>query len=755
MKNVLLALALVAPAAAECPNACSGHGTCGAFDECHCFPNWQEADCSGKTCPFALAHVDSPKGDLDGSADALSGRTTTVIEGNTVYPYGTTEQYPLMVDSFGRELSNTAHAYAECGNKGLCDRKSGECECFPGYEGAGCQRASCPDPTCSGHGSCMSAKDLAKADHDNVYRLWDKDVSMGCKCEPGFTGPTCSDKMCKYGVDPLYDDDEMMSIRAPTARVVFSVDNSTKEADDNTPFDATHPTTEFISGTYAIKFYDVFGEDFQTEPLLASADCDAVVSALESLPGGVIPADSVRCTSTAMLAGGDSSDVTYDLLFEETPGDLKPIEINAYLDGTRPTLYVASKNSSSKVDFDVDIAVYPNYHGISGEFIDYFSDYCDGVVVQVENGYGEYGAGDEGIYLGKMVDLTAAEKKLLKRCLGDSDGDSDNNVEVYNWDHSTWNSSYHPHIIKMAPHPSSGSSPKEDVYDAGKFTLLYFHEPDVINGASSDAEGGSFFTSSQMDDEDRDYIVFTTEGTATVIANGTTGHMEAGVTSGTEVTHNPVTAYFEKGSDTIYTSQDISCYSGTYHATMGDSEYYKADQIKYTYTSPDMLNDCIEKGDYIFLFSNFITTAADTDPTSHGPAAATAGFSNNVGNMYKVVKIGVAPTSASTYLVEDRFYIVLDKVINYDGSMTATRFLSSTAGGAADQRYTDDDLNAVPLDQMIGMQMVVKFTPSDSGNYEYVQECSGRGLCDSGSGLCECFTGYTNDNCDQQSALAV
>jgi hypothetical protein len=180
MNSVFLALALglAAPVAAECPNACSGHGTCGAFDECHCFPSWQEADCSGRTCPFALAHVDSPKGDLDGSADALSGRTTTVIEGNTVYPYGTTEQYPLMVDTFGRELINTAHAYAECGNKGLCDRKSGECECFPGYEGAGCQRASCGDPTCSGHGTCMSAKDLAKADHDNRYRLWDKDVAV-------------------------------------------------------------------------------------------------------------------------------------------------------------------------------------------------------------------------------------------------------------------------------------------------------------------------------------------------------------------------------------------------------------------------------------------------------------------------------------------------------------------------------------------------------------------------------------------------
>ena len=46
--------------------ACSGHGTCGTFDECICYPNWQEADCSGRTCPFVPAHVDTPKGDLDG-----------------------------------------------------------------------------------------------------------------------------------------------------------------------------------------------------------------------------------------------------------------------------------------------------------------------------------------------------------------------------------------------------------------------------------------------------------------------------------------------------------------------------------------------------------------------------------------------------------------------------------------------------------------------------------------------------------------
>jgi len=40
-------------------------------------------------------------------------------------------------------------------------------------------------------------------------------------------------------------------------------------------------------------------------------------------------------------------------------------------------------------------------------------------------------------------------------------------------------------------------------------------------------------------------------------------------------------------------------------------------------------------------------------------------------------------------------------------------------------------------------------------SYGYVSECSNRGLCNSEEGVCECFSGYTNDNCDMQSAVAV
>ena len=66
-------LALVGFAAAECPNACSGHGTCGAKDSCSCYQNYQGNDCSERTCYFGIAHVDTPKGDLN--ADGMvSGR---------------------------------------------------------------------------------------------------------------------------------------------------------------------------------------------------------------------------------------------------------------------------------------------------------------------------------------------------------------------------------------------------------------------------------------------------------------------------------------------------------------------------------------------------------------------------------------------------------------------------------------------------------------------------------------------------------
>jgi len=293
-----IALILIAGVTAECPNACSGHGTCGAKDSCSCYQNYQGNDCSERTCYFGIAHVDTPKGDLN--ADGyVSGPLTTVITGSEVYPWGTTEQFP-------NADANEGHFYMECSNKGICDRKSGECDCFDGYEGSACARASCPNE-CSGHGTCESIKELSELSHYDTtshdvattspptatdftssidesyaYDLWDQDKTMGCKCDPVYYGPDCSLRKCKYGVDPLFFDDADGRIYQTTVVHLGSKD---------TAFGSGHTgAAGDIGGTFKIVFYDVFGEKYVTKPISAANTLVAsdVEHALEALPNGVI-----------------------------------------------------------------------------------------------------------------------------------------------------------------------------------------------------------------------------------------------------------------------------------------------------------------------------------------------------------------------------------------------------------------------------------------------------------------------------------
>jgi len=95
---------------------------------------------------------------------------------------------------------NEAHFYRECSNKGLCDRSTGLCECFPGYEGEGCVRTSCPND-CSGHGTCNLISDISTTSDD--YSAWDSEKTQVCSCDAGYEGPDCSMRSCPRGADPV------------------------------------------------------------------------------------------------------------------------------------------------------------------------------------------------------------------------------------------------------------------------------------------------------------------------------------------------------------------------------------------------------------------------------------------------------------------------------------------------------------------------------------------------------------------------
>lgn len=142
---VLRALALaLTPIAirAYCPNGCSGHGSCGADDRCTCYlrPNgefaWQGADCSQRTCPTADSWV----------------------------------YYPV----YGE---NNVHTVTECSQMGVCDRQTGECDCFDGYDGIACERTVCPND-CNGRGICYTQKQLAAEAGTEYMTPW---VSASCE----------------------------------------------------------------------------------------------------------------------------------------------------------------------------------------------------------------------------------------------------------------------------------------------------------------------------------------------------------------------------------------------------------------------------------------------------------------------------------------------------------------------------------------------------------------------------------------------
>jgi len=740
-------LANLQQASAECANACNGHGKCTSYDMCICNRNWQASDCSERVCMFGLAHVDTPKGDLDASG-SVSNADKVVIDNNFVYPYGTTEQFPQMQDTDLQVLPNSAHYYMECSNKGRCDRSTGECQCFDGYDGVACQRASCPGypNSCSGHGVCKTIKQLAEADNGNVYKLWDKDTTMGCECDAGYFGPDCSQRKCKYGVDPLYLDD--------AATVKYSIfDFATLSTDDTLTNLFTNGESDAKNGYWAIRFYDLHNEDWVTEPIIGGASCDEVVTALEGLPNNVIPTGSIECSRVTFNNGyenmntfanayyeedghdanskkpyrviyqmalweartatnfGELSPATavqnytssnetssvqlsgyiYRLKFYGNPGKLPQPDIEVYLDGKRPTLISPNEKVITKVWTD----------GQQGENKDYFADHCDGVSVTI----GRTGiAGHVESFLNGM---TTAEKNLLKKCLGDSDLDTTNNQDVYNWDKGD---KYFPHIIKLVRTVTTYT-------DGGYYAVVWYDTDSLLDSTGNE---GTFRLLNPFAPPDAffndNYDVYTTKGTLAL----TSLYSEVTFGFGSKFLYTVNTTYdnhFGDSSPFDYDG-DISCEEGANNG-------HKFDFIR----KSDDTYHCLNKTD-LFTIINW-------EYPEYNPPHL---------NLYAAERL---MTTEYKHSVHDKFNSYANTGSNEMHYMThmITTDISTNWGVSVGTAFPD--LTSLPHFH------VYKFIPSTDSTYEYVAECSNRGLCDRDAGVCKCFSGYTSDSCHEQSSLSV
>ncbi|TMW68528.1 hypothetical protein Poli38472_005996 [Pythium oligandrum] len=258
---------------AECPNGCSGNGDCMAKDMCNCYKNFEGNDCADRTCQFGRAFVDTPRGDLN--MDQSRETPNWLLTNSQQSPEGTYEYFKP--DAQGNE----AHFYLECSNKGICDRSTGLCQCFDGYEGSACQRTVCP-AKCSGHGTCESIRELGLkaggtlfglegATGAVTYDLWDSNSTYGCRCDPWYYSPDCNKRFCKVGVDPLF-------LSVGTARYETFVIHA--YVDTTGPM----PTNSWVR----LRLFDYYGESFITGQIPIVTDgptnAAAITSALKAVP---------------------------------------------------------------------------------------------------------------------------------------------------------------------------------------------------------------------------------------------------------------------------------------------------------------------------------------------------------------------------------------------------------------------------------------------------------------------------------------
>jgi len=160
-------------------------------------------------------------------------------------------------------------------------------------------------------------------------------------------------------------------------------------------------------------------------------------------------------------------------------------------------------------------------------------------------------------------------------------------------------------------------------------------------------------------------------------------------------------------------------------------------------TKPSATDVCLKKGDYAMVFNTGLTnTGAAVGVTTEQQHKANPIYPQ----IYQVKKITQEPIPVAEWATSD--------AATYDFS-TSALFPSFVR----DQIVFDKAFNAhYHLEKSVTSEdtsaMVFKFTPPVN-KYNYAAPCSNRGICDSNTGTCNCFGGFTNDNCDTIDALAA
>jgi hypothetical protein len=300
--------------------------------------------------------------------------------------------------------------------------------------------------------------------------------------------------------------------------------------------------------------------------------------------------------------------------------------------------------------------------------VDYFADHCSGVTVTLATVSGQV----------VLSGLSASETQLLKRCLGGSNFDTADNVEVYDWDYG---SDTYPHLIKLVLTTAASG-------DGGYYVALRW------NDVTSQFQLYNRMYVPDLEVGDN-FDVYTTKG---VLARSSPYHTARfGFAENAVIT----SALNENPSNVLW--GDLAC-------EINDNNGDKRN--RWTRNTPDSQTTCLNKTDLFTMLSV---------EQQHNPPHI---------NLYTVEKI-----YQTQFTKNDPLRPAYNQ---FNGTYVIETDIATNWGAVSSEHF-----------------FVYKFFPSSESSYTYVSQCSNRGICNTDSGLCECFHGYTNDDCSSQNSLAV
>ena len=222
-----------------------------------------------------------------------------------------------------------------------------------------------------------------------------------------------------------------------------------------------------------------------------------------------------------------------------------------------------------------------------------------------------------------------------------------------------------------------------------------------------------FYVATKASDVASEYAVFTTDGVAERV------YTDANGDSAYNATETAAVAWFKQFENTLYLSMDASCESG------GSS-----------------VEPCLQKGDLIFIAD------ANWGRPGHADRAEAPGPRISSAADCPVVRAGFADT-ADLYTIT-KIWTAQPTLTTGRRTVTASRSTRTSTGTA---RKSPTPISGTPRRPRATCRS--SFTPATTGTFTYASQCSNRGLCNGDDALCECFKGYTNDNCDTQSSCCV